>query len=224
MTEKQKEAMVLKIRQWSNSGQYRKAYKLSWKLHREHPKDFQFAYLAAVFHAEDPRGLKPSEVKKRYATTARNLKALLRRLRGVPDRWAYGARNEYYWFSKQPLKQYRLGVEGVAKGNKRAYYSQGVGSCELAYKYALQGRWRLCERWARKSKKAWENFFKVDSKWYNAYLFYGKVLGLLGKPEEMERSFKIGSRISGMPVNDETFEIFRREVSLALKKRAPRGR
>ena len=106
-------------------------------------------------------------------------------------------RNEYYWFSRQPHKQYRLGLERVKAGEKSSYYSQGVGAEQVAKNYALRGRKALCLRWAKKSEKAWLNYFKVMPDWYNSYLFYAASLGYQGKIAEMDKAFATGAKIAG---------------------------
>ena len=126
------------------------------------------AYREAVYEAEESTGFTPAQIKARHSKAARKLKALMPRLRAVPFFYRASIRNEYYWFSHQPYKQYLLGVEMVQKGRKRSYYSQGVGAVELAKVYAKQGKKKLFLRWAKIGEKAWLNFFKEDPNWYNS--------------------------------------------------------
>lgn len=202
----------LKIRAFSNRGQYKKAHALALRLTIKYPDILQFAYWEAVFTAEESRGYTAVQIAARYRLAAKKLKKLLLRLKNVDPQLQKSIRNEYYWFSKQPRKQYQLGVEYVKRGDKYAYYSQGVGAVQVAKNYALQGKKALCLRWAQKSEKAWRQYFKVMPDWYNSYLFYGQALGLQGKIKEMREAFKKGSKISGIPVNKDPFAQFEREV------------
>ena len=156
-----------KIRKLSNGARFEEAYALSLKLTKMHPDVPMFAYFEAVFSAEDETGFTPAQIKVRHASAARKLKKLLPKIRLFPPKVRPSLRNEYYWFSRQPYKQYRLGVEGVKKGEPRSHYSQGVGAVYLAKRYAAQGKKGLFLRWAKRSDDAWLEFFKDDSNWFN---------------------------------------------------------
>jgi len=205
------------IHDYSNSGSYKKAYALSLKLSKKYPNEITFAYLEAVFSAEDPRGLTKKEITARYKNAANKLKGLLHRLKGVDLKLSSSIRNEYYWFSRQPKKQYLLGVEMVRKGLIKAYYSQGVGAVEVAQSYGLLGQKSLCLRWAKRSEKAWEKYIQHNSNWFNSYLFYAKALGFQEKNIKMKAAFKKASQISGLSLNDESFLICEKNIEAVQK-------
>lgn len=205
----------LKFRLLSNSARYDEAYRLAKQLKKKYPAVITFAYYEAVMTAEDDVNYTPAQVKKRFGQAARKFRALLYRVRSMNEAQKKSIRNEYYWFSRQPLKQYRLGVEGVAKGDKFSYYSQGVGASQLAKRYALAGRVGLCLRWAKKSEKAWLNYFKVMPNWYNSYLYYAASLGLQGKIAEMDKAFEKGAKIAGKTKNWKVIRHHRSEIMRA---------
>ena len=179
------EKFALKIRNLSNNAEYKKAHQLSKTLSEKYPNILLFAYHEAVLSAEDDTGCTSAEIKARHKSAALKLKKLLKKLRSVSPNLRAGIRNEYYWFSHQPYKQYLLGREQVRRGIKRAYYAQGVGAAMLAKKYGQQERRKLCLRWAKRSERAWLSFFTVDSEWFNSYFFYARALGYQGRASEM---------------------------------------
>ncbi len=189
-TEKEIQMNSVKIRTLANSGQFKKAYSMAFKLKSEHPGCLMYAYWEAVFTAEDTSGMSPSKAKAQYRKATNKLRKLLYRLAGSSPRLAASIRNEYYWFSCQPLKQYRLGVETVKAGDKGGYYPQGVGASQLALQYAMKRQVGPCLRWARVSEKAWLKYFKIVPNWFNSYLFYARALGLQGKKTEMMNALK----------------------------------
>ena len=217
LTENQILKYRAKIAAFSNSGQYKKAYQLARKLNQKYPAILLFEYLEAVFAAEDPRGLSEIELNSRYKIASQKLLKLTRKLHGSDPLFAKSVRNEYYWFSKQPYKQYRLGVEMVKKGINKSYYSQGVGSCELSYDYALKGHYKSANKWARISIQSWKKYFKIVPNWYNSYLFFAKANGILGNEKEMMNALKTASKISKMPLTDDIFTEIVQQVHKARK-------
>lgn len=207
------------LRKLSNSGRYRKAYQLARKWRSEYPDQPTYAYCEAVYYGDDEDGRGKREIAQRHKTASLMLRKLLRRLRSLPERTRNAVRNEYYWFSHQPKKQYQLGKELVKKGNARAHYCQGVGAAEVARRYFEKGKSALGERWARTSEKAWTKFFQEDSKWYNSYCWYARSIGFQGRVKEMERALSRASKISGKPLNAQEFEEVRNEVDHVLRLR-----
>lgn len=200
-----------KISQLSNSGKFKQAYDLTLKLTKKFPDVIVFQYLEAVFSAEDTRHLTKYQARLKYSIAARKLKTLLPKLRNVDPKLRKSIRNEYYWFSKQPYKQYLLGIESNKNG-QNGYYSMGVGASRLALEYGRRHKKKLCLKWAKISEKAWLHFFKTEPNWFNSYYFYAVALGLQGRTAEMNKALKIGSKISGIPVSDEMFQEALREV------------
>jgi hypothetical protein len=191
------ESQIQTLRKLSNSARYDEAYALAKRLMEKYPSVLQFVHYEAVMTAEDDTGYSPAEIRARYKLAAKKLRALLRRLNGAPLDFRAAVRNEYYWFSRQPMKQYRLGQEMVKKGRLRSYYSQGVGAEELAKKYALEGKKALALKWAKISEAAWLKFFEVDPRWFNSYFFYGMVLGYQGRLKEMEAALTRAAKLVG---------------------------
>lgn len=204
-----------KFRKLSNSARYDEAHALAKRLMRQYPGELYFAYMEAVMTAEEDVGYTPAEVSRRYRSAAGKLRALLRRSRAMTPDFLRGVRNEYYWFSRQPRKQFRLGVEEVRKGSWRGYYSQGVGAERLAREYALAGQEALALRWAKRAEKAWLGYFKRMPKWYNSYIFYAGALGYQGRLREMDAAFAKAARIAGKPKGWEALKHYRAEIMTA---------
>ncbi len=176
---------------------YDAAYALAKKYMKYYPDVLLFHYHAAVFTAEEETGFTEKQIRLRQDSAAKQLRKLLRKLNGADPKLRAAIRNEYYWFSRQPYKQYLLGKEMVRKGIKKAYYSQGVGAAMLAQKYGKQGRQKLCVRWAQRSEKAWIRYFKIIPNWHNAYFFYAMALGYQGKIKQMDTALKRAATIAG---------------------------
>ncbi len=201
-----------KLRSLANSGQYKKGYELAKRLRKQYPDDATLIYNEAGLYGDDEDGRTPAEIKVRHKKAAVMYKPWLRKLRRLSPAFRSAFLNEYYWFSHQPYKQYRLGVADVKnKKNRGGYYSQGVGAVELSIKYLKAGRKSLSLLWAKRAEKAWLKFFKLDLKWYNSYCWYAKSLGLQGRLDEMEKALKNAARISGKSLNCEEFRVIRKE-------------
>lgn len=217
-------AFIEKAYKLSNSARYDEVYSMAKKHLALYPDSLLFAYYEAVFSAEQDAGFTPAQIKTRHQKAAAKLKKLLRRLRGAHLYFRASVRNEYYWFSHQPYKQYLLGKEMVAKGRKGSVYSQGVGATELAKAYALKGKRGHAQRWARIAEDAWLKFFKVSPKWYNSHLFYAAALGYQDRLAEMDKAFARAAKIAGKSKNWSAIKHHRKEVIDVLKqldKKAP---
>lgn len=201
------------LRALSNRSRYEECHKLALKLMKQYPREILFEHYEAVMTAEDDVNFTPAQIKARYTLAAKKLRNLLRRSRAFPPHYLGSVRNEYYWFSNQPSKQYRLGTERVREGYKRGgYYSQGVGAAQIAKKYALKGRKALALRWAKKSEKAWLSFLKLDPNWFNSYFFYAAALGYQGRVKEMDAAFARAARIAGKPPRWNAIRKYRAEA------------
>jgi hypothetical protein len=205
------------LRKMINSSRFDAAYALARRLMREHPEVIDFAYYEAVLTAEDDTGYSAVEIRARYRSATRKLKSLLRRLAAASSGMRRSIRNEYYWFSRQPYKQYRLGLEYARQGDRESYYSQGVGAAQIARLHGANGRRDLMLKWARRSESAWLRFFELDASWSNSYLFYGVVLGLQGRTREMERAFGRCARIAQRPKGWPVIRDHRRSVEMTLR-------
>jgi hypothetical protein len=210
ITEAEIEKFRVRTRRLSNSGRFKEVYALSKKYMKKHPDVLLFAYTEAVFTAEDTTGMSPKKADAQFRLAAAKLKRLLPRIRSANPRLRRSLRNEYYWFSKQPLKQYKLGIEYGSEG----YYSAGVGAAMLAKKYGLAGRRKLSVRWAKKSEKAWLNFFsKIDRNWFNSYMFYAMSLGFQNRLTEMDRAIARSAKVAGKTQAWRPFRELRAEIS-----------
>jgi hypothetical protein len=209
------EAHALRLRQLCNGARFGQAHRVSKSLLRKHPNVLEFAYYEAVLSAEDDFSFSDARNEVRFRGAARKLRLLLRRMRSAPDLLKFRIRNEYYWFSKQPYKQYLLGKKELAKGNRGGHYCVGVGAAQMAKSYGLQGRSRLRQRWAEISEKAWLHFFRVQRKWSNSYLFYAMAVGVQGRHRDMELALARAAAISRKPKDWKALRKVRRQVEAA---------
>lgn len=190
------------MRKLSNSAQYAKAYALAKTLMDKYPKVLIFAYYEAVMTAEDDINFSPKQVKLRYNLATKKFKRLLLRTRGVDPKLRHSLKNEYYWFSKQPHKQYLLGVQAQKHNLLRSgFYSQGVGAAQMAKNYGVAGKRRLALRWAKKSEQAWLKYFKIEPNWYNSYFFYAMSLAYQDKLKECDQALAKAAKIAKKPKN-----------------------
>lgn len=197
----------------SNLGKYKQAHVLAKSLVKKHPDILYFQYIEAVMTAEQSAGYSKKQIEKRYQLASAKLKKLIPKTRSHKNKKMHSSiMNEYYWFSKQPLKQYRLGVLRVNNGEKSAYYCQGVGAAMLALHHSKQNKKSSALRWAKKSEKAWLNYFKIVPDWYNSYLFFAMALGFQNKLAEMDSAFTKASKISKQPLSHPVFKEFRDHV------------
>jgi hypothetical protein len=218
LSEEELEKYRSKVRALCNSERFDKARDLAEVWGKKYPESIIFSYHEAVFSAEDDRGLTPAQIKTRHKRAAVKIRALFPRIKTASAIYRGAIRNEYYWFSHQPYKQYLLGKELVKKGQKRYYYSQGVGAEQLAKRYALEGRYALAIRWAKISEKAWINFFKVDDQWLNSYFFYAAVLGYQGRFDEMNVALEKAATIAKKSKNWSGISERREEIERVLSK------
>ena len=194
------------LRELVYRAEYKKALKISEKLYRKYPKNAYAIFLYAVQIGDSVvSGFDPkAKPVKKIAT--RMLVPLLKRMREIPVERRMALRNEVYWFSGEGNKQYRLGFNEVKRGEKIGYYSMGVGGWCVARKYALARKTVLAKRWAEKSIRAWEQYFKFNDKYYNAWSWYARSLGFIGKETEMMRALKMAMRLSGKPISFPEFQ------------------
>jgi hypothetical protein len=197
---------------------YRKAIGILSKVYRKYPKDSRVVSFYASTLADYGYALPPKKAEALRKRACALLQGLLCRLRGVPFNLAYSTRNEYYYHSRQHDKQYHLGVEIVERGERRAYYSQGVGAAWHSYPHAKAGRWHLAKLWAKRAVRAWENLFKFSDKYYNSYVHYALALGILGRAKEMDAALLRSARLSGKPKSYREFTEVREKIAaLAVK-------
>lgn len=206
-----------RIAKLSNSARYDEARKLCAQLTRNYPDNIEFPFLEAVYAAENEAGLTPQQVSKRHACAAAKIRALFPRIRSVDATVRRKMRNEYYWFSHQPKKQYALGLEKHDGPRARGFYSQGVGAAEVAKAYALAGKRGLCIRWAKLSEKAWKKFFKDRPDWFNAYFFYAQSLGYQGRFEEMDLALQNAALRADKPKSWQACKQIRAEIMTAYE-------
>jgi hypothetical protein len=206
------------LRRLANCSKYGEAYRLAKKLQKKNPDGVRLQYIAAVMYGDDEIGRTKKEIAKRHKKSAAILKVLIKSLKKFPAELQPTVLNEYYWFSHQPYKQYRHGIKFVNRGHRRSFYSQGVGATQLAKKYFALKSFKRGKAWASRAEKAWLHFFKIDSNWYNSYVWYAYCLGLQGKLIPMEKALAKAAKISRRPLRFQEFEKVRFEIRQFLSR------
>lgn len=170
---------------------YLSAVKYLKEQKKKFPKNFYIETNLATLPYENAFYLPRKKKELAFAKAASSLKPYLKKMRGIPEQNRMRIRNEYYWFSQQYLKQYKLGVDGVKAGSLRSYYSQGVGAANYAYKLGLSGKIKLAVRWAKIAESAWEKYFlNVNKKYFDPWTWYALSLGIQRKIIPMEKALK----------------------------------
>jgi len=178
---------------------YREALKIIERLHKKYPKNAYVTFRYAVQYGDQIVSGFDKKATHYKRGAAKLLKPLLKRMKEIPFEERIALRNEYYWFSSQPKKQFLLG-KSVVKSDPRGNYSLGVGAWCIARNYALSGKPVLAKRWANRSCIAWLEYFKYRPDYYNAWSWYARPLGYLGQNSEMKQALTKAMKLSGKPI------------------------
>lgn len=195
---------------------YRKAYDHAKKTLARYPDNRFAVYKYAVALGDSREWTSAATHLKNQRKAAALLKKLLNRTRGIDPRWVKVIRNEYYWFSKQPYKQYRLGIDHVSKDGNGSFYSAGVGAVSIAILRHKAGKVAQANVWAQKAISAWQGYFEADANYYNSYVWYAKALGLSGDEKAMEAALKKAAKLAKRPLNYQEFRRARETVRECL--------
>jgi hypothetical protein len=212
------EQIIKRIDYCLGHARWQKAYTLASEAYQKFPHNrFAQSYFAAL--SGDCEEWAPKHRWRQYKELARrSLKSLVRRLHGLSDHTRHQIRNEYYWFSKNRRAQFRLGIEGVRKGDLGCYYSCGVAATTLAKENLLKGKIKLGLKWAKIGEEAWQNYFTAPKPFYSTYAWYALALGTQGRVKEMEHFLKRAARQAGRPDNYQEFAEVREDVKRILRR------
>lgn len=199
-----------KVFQHIQEADYRKAFEHSTKLTKQNPDSFAFQVnLASVMgdYAETLSGFQRTQLKKKSIGLMR---ALWQQARWQQDNpYLAILKNEYYWQTKQRLKQYKNGVARVRKKDKSGYYGQTVGAAWHAYDLAKKDQRKRSTQWAKLSLKAFANYLKTSPAYYNTYIHAALAHGVLGNLDEMDSLLKKAAKLSKKPIQHKEFEEIR---------------
>lgn len=216
LTTKEIEEILLVVRKFVNKAKYTQAVRYLEMKRRLDPDNIYILARLATLRHEDAFGKSPKLRERAYQQAARDIYPLLKRMRGLPVEERGRHRNEYYWFSQQHLKQYKLGVSEVKSGKVMGYYSMGVGSANHAYKLLLKGQRVRGLKWAKIAQKAWEGYFRLwRTDYHDPYAWYALALGLQGLNKEAEASLKRSAKLAGISIKDPNLMRIRRMISEA---------
>lgn len=177
---------------------YKMALDIAKSIYRKYPNEPFAKFLFATFLGDTQEGLSKKQIEANRIKVAKILKDCVAKIDRIPSEQRNNLLNEYYWFSKQPLKQYRHGVSVTKKNpSKGGYYSMGVGSAKYAEQLLKDGSTRLSKLWAQKSLAAWEKYIELSAEYYNAYCWQAFAHGIHGNFLQMEKSLDIAQKKSG---------------------------
>lgn len=217
LSQKQRDRIRNEYFSWVRKADYKKAFAVIKKYKKLYPTDFAVCrYYAAMLgdYAQTCRNLKQ---RRLHGQSIRLMRDLLRRTRCEPNRRIVTTlRNEYYYQTGQFKKQYELGVSTVRAGDRRGYYSQGVGAAWHAYGLAKKRQISRARKWARRAVTACQRYAKINPKYYNPYLHRAVAEGVLGRSSNVERSLRKAARLSGRKPSYPEFEAIRALVRTML--------
>ncbi len=207
---------VNQIRELLDKARYKQAFQIAKNLYKKFPENRYAQYRYAVSLGDCDEWAAPNKVILNQKTASRILKNLLRKTRGIDPRWRSYWRNEYYWFSKQPMKQWRLGLSDIRSGISGGQYSMGVGAVSVSLQCFEKRKITQGKIWARKAQDSWEQYFRITPNYYNAYVWYAQALGLQGDVKGMETALKRAAKISKRSIRYSEFTEAKKKVMAAL--------
>lgn len=175
------------------------------------PEDFRAQIYLAQMLGDSGLQVGGAQGSERLERAIGMLEGLTLRLRNqsAEDRW--WVRRHLYYFRGDHLRNYRLGVEEVARGNKKGYLSQGFGATGHALKLnqSIRNRKRA-QLWAKRGEEAWKNLFKREPKKPGRLCNLAIALAVQGRFTEAEKTIHDAARLAGVPI--EAFAELREEL------------
>lgn len=202
------------VRSHIHRADYASALKITKVWLKTYPGMFDAEELYASVLGDYAEFVPPVRRKKFKAESIRRLRALTLRLRHQNVSARHHVRNEFYWQTKKYRAQYKLGVSVVKTGDKRGYYSQGVGAAWHARTLYSSGQVRKARQWAWLSVSAWKKYIEYRPKYYNAYVHYALAIGILGPPQAAEAFLAKAAQLSGKAKSFPEFEEIRKILRL----------
>jgi len=190
---------------WSNDT-FKNSIKHANTLIKRHPINPMAIFIYAVMLGDGSIIMKKKSERADRLKAAKMLKGILPRVRGKEfNRMREIIRNEYYFMSYQPLKQYKLGVEVELKNRKNKHkkisypkyredaglYSQGVGSSILAYNFLEKGNLKRSLHWAKITVKTWEKLNVIRDNHFQYDFFYIQGLAMTGEHKKAMDLYKL---------------------------------
>jgi len=155
-------------------------------LARKYPQELYLQTKYAAILGDWGQTLNSSRERKIKAKAAVLLSKLLKKLRNAPYPLKCYVRNEYYYHSGQPFKQYQLGVERLKKGSN-GHFSAGVGASLYAYDLFLRGQIKKAYEYGHLSFHHWSTFEHPEKV---GGPFFALSLALSRSPTEARAAFK----------------------------------
>lgn len=196
---------------------YKEAFIIAKKHSIKNTADPVAQYLYAMLLGDSQEGLTKRKIELNRKKSAKILRNVVKNIRSIPSSQRYSILNEYYWFTRQPKKQYQHGQAEIKKGSLKGYYSMGVGAVSYAKLLLENGKISRAQQWLLKAQKSWEAYFKTNPGYYNAYCWYAESLGMQNKISEMNLALKKASKLAKRPADYMEFNEVRKSVEKYLK-------
>jgi hypothetical protein len=211
------EDYVRDIRALFSSGKGGAARRVAAAFLRRYPRNDRARYHFAVALSEITAGLSKAAVARNKKRTVTLLRGLLRPRRRLTPLLADAVENEYYWFSEQPKKQYRLGLRGIKRKLPGAVYSCGVGGAMLALKSARSGDESARKLWSRRSLVAWKSYHRKFDERFGSVLYEAVAWGAAGDLVMMEGRLRRCAALAKVPLRNHSLQWARRQVLQAMQ-------
>ncbi len=205
-------AHIRKIRRCVELADYKKALDCAEIALQKFPDVFEIQYLRVTVMGDYGALLKGPRKKRLRDKTLALMRALLAKRKSRQGGICFFyLKNEYYWHTRQRLKQYENG-KALAKKSWTGHYGQGVGAAWHASELAGCDQWKRARRWASVSIAAWRRYFKRRDTYYNCYVHLALAEGVLGRFDRMEMSLKRSAQLAKRPYDYAEFREIRETV------------
>ena len=181
-------------RQLYNSGHMKEAYEMALERYKQSPDQLFYKFMYAIMAGDYSFDESLRQEKREELLGV--AKELIKEVYFDPMMGRYepilvtAFKNEYFFFYQLYEEQYNHGVENVANGIIRGYYSMCVGATEMAKKKLRTGDLEGAKVWATKGLDAFHEFEKIDPHWYNINFCGAEALAILGRREEAAGVFR----------------------------------
>lgn len=187
---------------------YQKATACAKKGLKLYPDDTVVTFTYYSIMADYALSNKSKKFQAMHKVAVAGMKKLLKKTsgQGISKNFKKVMKNEYFYQTKQFIKQYELGTTYYKRtGEKHHLYSSGVGGANHALALARTGKTKQADSWAKKSIEAWDIYFQFDKKYYNPYVHYALAWGILGDKKKMMKALNDSSKRCGKPLSYKEF-------------------
>lgn len=177
---------------------------------KTYPSEFDISFMYAQllgdlsFSKSRATGLR---MRNEAITVLRKLSRV--RNRSADERWK--VLRHLYYFSGQHLKNYRLGLAEVSRGNRLCFLSQGIGAGCHALSLLEQRNTKQAMLWAEKAERAWLSLFQTEARQPNRLCHFARALAIQGKYADADECVREAAQTARAPMS--SFRAVRNELT-----------